>query len=172
MSVMVVSNVNDVLAAFDRTEDLLVRAVQAGVTNAGLAVERQARMNANNGVRRRVSGGRRRGQGGRFMSGGYRIEPKYHVDMGGSPEGPNVITGNLKRSINTTVRGFGDMYVATVGASMVYARAVELGLPQWKRRRGGYPYIGPAADRMRQSGQIDKAFTAALKRVIRSGGGL
>ena len=132
---------------------------------AGLTVERQAKINASNGTRHRVkSSGRRRGEGGRFMAATYRIDPPRHID-GGSPNGPNVITGNLRRSIRTEVRyGFGK-YIAQVGAYMEYARAVEFGLPRWKRG-AGYPYLTPAVEQMRQTGAIDRVFTSALTRAI------
>lgn len=61
---------------------------------------------------------------------------------------PNVVTGDLRRSI----RMFPPMEVATltfagkVGPTMIYGRAVELGLPSWTR---GYPYMKPAAERAR-----------------------
>lgn len=164
MSTIAIKNLAQVLAGINAEEHVLEKAVQEAITQAGLAVERQAKLNASNGTRQRVSTGRRRGEGGRFMSASYRIVPKYHVD-GGSPNGPNVITGNLRRSIRTDVHyGFGT-YVAEVGAYMEYARAVEFGLPRW-RRGGGYPYLAPAAKSVKMSGQLDRVFTSALKRAI------
>jgi hypothetical protein len=57
---------------------------------------------------------------------------------------PAAITGNLGRSIAATpaVKGFSG-YVATVGAGMVYARALELGHPNWASGVR-YPYMEPA----------------------------
>lgn len=164
---IVIRNLSQVLAGFSAEEAKLERAVEQAITQAGMTVERQAKLNASNGTRQRVrSGGRRRGEGGRFLAATYRIVPKYHVN-GGGVNGPNVITGNLRRSITTTVRyGFGT-YIAEVSANMVYARAVEFGLPRW-RRGGGYPYLAPAARQVKATGQIDRVFTSALRRALRS----
>lgn len=56
---------------------------------------------------------------------------------------PNVVTGNLRRSImadSTKHLGMG-IYSTTVGPTMKYGRRVELGLAP----TGAYPYFGPAA---------------------------
>lgn len=146
----VVINLKEVMAAFNRTENQALEAVQVGITAAAAAVEAQAKENASShGTRKRVRGPR----------GGSRLEPRRHV--GPSGEGPNVISGNLLNSIRTDTRfGFG-RYEAQVGAHMEYARAVEMGLPRWK---GGvkYPYLGPAAEKLKQDGSIQRAFVNAF----------
>ena len=64
---------------------------------------------------------------------GLAVERQAKQNASGRP-GPNVRTGNLRRSITTSipVKGFGDSYSVVVSATMVYARAVELGHPRWK----------------------------------------
>jgi hypothetical protein len=80
---------------------------------------------------------------------------------------PNVMTGNLRRSIYSQTKiGFGNGYVAEVGASMVYARAVELGLPEWKSGVK-YPYLAPAAESLKQSGKLNRTFTGAFVQYLR-----
>jgi len=120
-----VTNLQDVLSSFAETEDKLELAVEYAITMAGLAVERQAKMNAS-----------------------------------GRP-GPNVQTGNLRRSITTkTQKGF-ETYEAEVSATMVYARAVEFGHPRWKPGVK-YPYLGPAANKLSDNGTLSRVFTTAL----------
>jgi hypothetical protein len=121
-----VTNLADVLASFDETEDKLELAVQYAITLTGLAVERQAKMNAS-----------------------------------GRP-GPNVQTGNLRRSIITKAqKGFGGAYEAEVSATMVYSRAVEFGHPRWKPGVK-YPYLGPAATKLSDNGTLNRVFTTNL----------
>jgi hypothetical protein len=128
---LTITNLNDVLAGFDKTEDKVEQAVQYAVTLAGLAVERQAKLNAS-----------------------------------GRP-GPNVRTGNLRRSITTQAmpKGFGT-YTVEVRATMVYARAVEFGHPRWKPGVK-YPYLGPAAEKLSTNGTLNRVFTTALATRLR-----
>ena len=120
-----VTNLNDVLSSFAATEDKLELAIEYAITMAGLAVERQAKMNAS-----------------------------------GRP-GPNVQTGNLRRSLTTKAQKGFDSYEAEVSATMVYARAVELGHPRWKPGVK-YPYLGPAANNLSDNGTLSRVFTMAL----------
>ena len=119
-----VTNLSDVLAGFQATEDKVELAVQYAITMTGLAVERQAKVNAS-----------------------------------GRP-GPNVQTGNLRRSITTSAvqKGFDGTYAVEVSATMVYARAVELGHPRWKPGVK-YPYLGPAASNLQSNGTLARVFT-------------
>lgn len=129
-----ITNINEVLRGLDNTGDRLQEAVKYAIGMAGLAVERQAKLNAFTGVHKR---------------GTPRIP--------GSGPGPNKITGQLQRSIKAEVKkGFGSSYVAEVSASAVYARAVEKGLPEW----GGvkYPYLEPAAVRLSDNGTLRRVF--------------
>jgi hypothetical protein len=149
MGAIVVRNLADVLKSIEGLEDKIEKAAQMGVAMAGLAIERDAKINANNGVRVRE---------------GNKIIPPKHIGPSGS--GPNVITGTLKRSITTRVRvGFGT-YIADVGPTVVYARAVELGSPIWKSGVK-YPYLTPAADKLIQNGTLQKIFVQRVSQVIR-----
>jgi hypothetical protein len=122
-----ITNLSEVLAGIDKTEQTIGEAVQYAIALTGLAVERQAKQNAS-----------------------------------GRP-GPNVQTGNLRRSITTSKpeKGFGTTYTVDVSATMVYARAVELGHPRWKPGVK-YPYLGPAANSLQANGTLARVFTTAF----------
>ncbi|WP_427130304.1 HK97 gp10 family phage protein [Pseudarthrobacter sp. S9] len=70
---------------------------------------------------------------------------KGQPHVGGSK--PNIVTGNLRRSImadslrHTAMGG----YTTSVGPTLKYGRRVELGLAP----TGAYPYFGPAAAHLR-----------------------
>lgn len=138
------TNLPQVLAALGKTEADLNNAARFAIGMAAAEVERQAKKNANTGTHPR-------GQG--------------HIP--GTGPGPNVVTGNLRRSIYSQTKiGFGNSYVAEVGASMVYARAVEMGLPEWKSGVK-YPYLAPAAETLKQSGKLNRTFTGAFASYLR-----
>jgi hypothetical protein len=142
---MEIKNLAQVLAGLDLTEKKVNDAARFAIGMAAAAVERQAKKNANTGTHKR-------GQG--------------HIP--GTGPGPNVVTGNLRRSIYSQTKiGFGSLYVAEVGASMVYARAVEMGLPTWKSGVK-YPYMVPAVESLKQSGQLNRTFTGAFASYLRS----
>lgn len=127
-----ITNLSDVLAGFDATEDKIELAVQYAIAITGLAVERQAKVNAS-----------------------------------GRP-GPNVRTGNLRRSITTSSvqKGFTNLYSVNVSATMIYARAVELGHPRWKPGVK-YPYLGPAASNLQANGTLARVFVTNLASRLR-----
>lgn len=157
-----VKNLNDIL---DQLGDLAVgieKAAQIGIAQAGLAVQREAQRNANNGVRKykiRTSA----------KTGNPWIQTFPPKHIGPSGGGPNVVTGALKRSIRTDiVRGFGNYAaVAKVGPTVEYARTVELGGKNW----GGvkYPYLEPAARTLIMNGTLNRIFVGAVKREIAKG---
>lgn len=92
---------------------------------------------------------------------GLAVERQGKENASGRP-GPNVQTGNLRRSITTKAqKGFGGVYEAEVSATMVYARAVEFGHPRWKPGVK-YPYLGPAANKLSDNGTLSRVFTMAL----------
>ncbi len=141
---IVVKNLKEVLAAIDATEEAIGRAAQIGIAQAGLAIQRKAQQNANTGT-----------------------HPRGQGHLSGTGPGPNVVTGALRRSIKTTVlKGFGDKYVATVGPSVEYARAVELGSPRWKSGVK-YPYLEPAALELIRNGTVQRIFIGAVKARLR-----
>jgi hypothetical protein len=143
MGAIIIKNLPQVLAGLSVFERNMERAGELALTQAALAVERQARLNANTGTHPR-------GQG--------------HTP--GTGPGPNKVTGTLQRSINTEVRyGFGS-YVATVGPSVEYARAVELGSPRWKSGVR-YPFLSTAVGYMVKSGTLNRVFTLNFMRLMK-----
>ena len=122
-----VANLSEVLAGLQAQETKVDGAIQYAIQMAGLAVERQARLNAS-----------------------------------GRP-GPNVRTGELRRHITaqTPKKGFNGNYIAEVQSTMIYARAVELGHPNWKPGVK-YPYLGPAARNLSTNGTLNRVFTIAF----------
>ena len=98
---------------------------------------------------------------------GLAVERQAKQNASGRP-GPNVQTGNLRRSITTSKpeKGFGSLYTVDVSATMVYARAVELGHPRWKPGVK-YPYLGPAASGLQANGTLARVFTMALASRLR-----
>ena len=128
-----ITNINEVLRGLDNTGDRIQEAVKYAIGMAGLAVERQAKLNASTGVHKR---------------GTPRIP--------GSGPGPNVISGNLRKFIKAKVVGFGDSYAAEISSNMIYARVVEKGLPEWNGVK--YPYLEPAAVRLSDNGTLRRVF--------------
>lgn len=90
------------------------------------------------------------------------VQTEGKKNASGRP-GPNVRTGNLRRSITikNAQKGFSGLYSIDVTATMVYARAVEFGHPRWKPGVK-YPYLGPAAQRLSDSGTLNRVFTRAI----------
>lgn len=154
MGAVEVRNLNEVLAGLGLTMKEIDDAAFYAVNMAGLEVERQAKINANNGVRtyeKRVS------RNGRAY---LKVTPPRHI--GPSGKGPNKVTGELQRHITTMPprKGFGT-YESVVSSTMVYARAVEMGLPEWGGKR--YPYLAPAAKTLKDNGQLARTFIGALR---------
>lgn len=143
MGAVVIRNLADVLAGLEVQETKLEQAAQTAIATAGFAIQREAQKNANTGTHKR---------------GTPRVP--------GSGPGPNVVTGALRRSIRTDVKyGFGN-YIAVVGASTEYARAVELGSPRWKSGVK-YPYLRPAAEQLILNGSLNRIFTAAFLKAVK-----
>jgi len=143
MGAVIVRNLSQVLAGLEVQEDLLEQAAQTAIATAGFAIQRQAQINANTGTHSKKTG---------------------HIP--GTGPGPNVVTGALRRSIRTDVKyGFGS-YIAVVGASTEYARAVELGSPRWKSGVK-YPYLAPAATQLILNGSLNRIFTAAFIKAVK-----
>ena len=143
MGAIVVTNLSQVMAGMTNYERKVEKAGEIAITQAALAIERQAKLNANTGVHPR-------GQG--------------HIK--GTGPGPNVVTGTLRRSITTEVRyGFGT-YIATVGPTVEYARAVELGNPRWKSGVR-YPFLIPAVGYLVGNGTLNRVFTRAFTTALK-----
>lgn len=143
MAAIVIKNLPQVLSGLTAYELKLEKAGQLALTQAALAVERQAKLNANTGTHARGKG---------------------HTP--GTGPGPNKVTGTLQRSINTEVRyGFGS-YIATVGPSVIYARAVELGSPRWKSGVR-YPFLSTAVGYMVKSGNLNRVFQINFLRLMK-----
>lgn len=156
---IVVKNLKDVLAQLNGLESDIEAGAKIGIGRGALAIERQAKINANNGSRsyeKRVSK-----NGNAWL----KVTPPKHIGPSGG--GPNVITGNLKRSIHTKIpTGFAGKYVAVVAASAEYARAVEKGSSVWKSGVN-YPYLEPAALLMIRNGTVHRLFIGSIKERMR-----
>ena len=142
MGAIIVRNLSQVMNGLTTFERDIMNAAEYAIGQAGFALEREAKINANTGEHKRGEG---------------------HIP--GTGPGPNVVTGTLRRSITTEVRyGFG-AYIATVGPTVEYARAVELGNPKWGGKR--YPYLIPAAGKLIGNGTLDRVFTNAFRSKLR-----
>jgi hypothetical protein len=138
MGAVVVRNLSEVMSGLNNFERNVMEAAEFGIAQAALALEREAKKNANTGTHARGEG-----------------------HLPGTGPGPNVVTGTLRRSITTEVRyGFGS-YIATVGPTVEYARTVELGHPKWRGKR--YPYLIPAAGKLVGNGTLSRVFTNAFR---------
>jgi hypothetical protein len=136
-----IPNLAQVLAGIEATEEQIDFAAKFAISMAGYEVERLAKKNAN---------------GPTHKKGTARIPTV----------GPNTITGNLKRSIYSQTRiGFGT-YISEVGASMEYARQVELGGGNWPSGVS-YPYLTPAVESLKNSGKLSRTFTMAFASMLK-----
>jgi hypothetical protein len=156
MAGIIIKNLSEVLAAIDGSKDKIEQGAQIGIMRAGLAVERQAKLNfqGTRSYTKKVS-----------KNGNAYIVTSPNKHVGGSF--PNTVTGNLKRSIKTTYRvGFGS-YIAEVGPTMIYARQVEKGGGNWKSGVK-YPYLEPAALMLLRNGTINRVFVTAIKEKLGS----
>jgi hypothetical protein len=127
------------IADLRRMDAKIEAAAMKALGYLGVAYQAEAQANAN----------------GPFNSGGPHIP--------WDKPGPNKRSGNLIRSIRPTLpirKGFGS-YSVSVGPSMVYAMAVELGHPKWKSGVN-YPYMKPAYDAMLPKAK--RIFTNSYKR--------
>ena len=138
MGAIIVRNLSQVMNGLTVFEKNIMEAGEFAIAQAGFALEREAKKNANTGTHARGEG-----------------------HLSGTGPGPNVVTGTLRRSITTEVRyGFGS-YIATVGPTVEYARAVELGHPKWRGKR--YPYLIPAAGKLIGDGTLSRVFNNAFR---------
>ena len=81
MSEVVVTNLQEILQAINKTADEIMQGAQIGIGRAGLAVERQAKLNANTGTRKyKIRKSKKTGNPW------LDISPKQHI--GASGKGP------------------------------------------------------------------------------------
>jgi hypothetical protein len=134
-----IKNLQAVVAGIAQEGTAYEAAAGYALGRVALEIERQAKKNAFTGTHKKG-------------------EPR--VSGGGA--GPNVVSGDLRRSITSELRlGFGT-YVATVGPTMEYARQVELGGGKWKSGVK-YPYLTPALESLQKSGALNRVFQAAVR---------
>ena len=140
-----VTNLAEVLKGFDITDERIDAAAMSATYQAALAIEGQAKVNANTGS---------------HAAGQPHIGPR-------TGEGPNVVTGNLVNNIRAErpVKGF-KSYSAVIGSGAEYARAIELGNPVWKSGVK-FPYMTPAANSLTKNGTLSRIFTGAFIKVVR-----
>jgi hypothetical protein len=137
---VIVINLDKVLGEFVGSMEEYEKAAAGALGEVALGLEREVKTNW-------VSAG-----------GSHKPGTKTPATPGGPPA---AITGNLGRSIAATpvFEAFGG-YQANVGAGMVYARAVELGHPQWPEGVR-YPYMEPALKAFKPNAQA--MFIAAFR---------
>lgn len=154
MAAILITNLDDVLAAVDAAATKIEQGAQIGIMRAGLQVERMAKKNFSGTRKYKIMTSKK---GNVWL----KIDPPRHT--GGKY--PNVVTGNLRRSIHTTfTRGMGK-YTVTVGSSMIYARSVEVGNKQNPAIK--YPYLEPAALDAVRSGVLTRIFVTAITEKLR-----
>lgn len=135
---VVIQNKAEVMKAIGDNVGKIEKAAAYATGMAALALERQIKINADTGV-----------------------HPRGQGHLPGTGPGPNRVTGNLIRSVVTEIRqGFGS-YVATVGPTAEYARALEFGNPRWNSNVR-YPFLIPAVGQMVGSGKLNKVFQGAF----------
>jgi len=81
------------------------------------------------------------------------------------PGKPSNVTGNLRRSIRSTTKGFNGRYTMVVGGYMVYARALEFGNPRWKSGVR-YPFVAPTAKILFENNKARNIYTNELRRML------
>ena len=146
-------NLPEVNAALLAWQKSVNEAIKLATSMAGMALQRQAMLNADTAKNKPTQ----------MVSRNGKAYLKYHPHIGPrSGEGPNRGTGNLLKNIRTTTSSSFGGYTAEVGSYASYARALELGNPRWK---GGvkYPYLQPAANQMINSGKLRSIFVNTLR---------
>ena len=154
MTAIIITNLDDVLKAIDGAATKIEQGAQIGIMRAGLEIERRAKKNFVGTRKYKIMTSKK---GNAYL----KIDPPRHT--GG--QFPNVVTGNLRRSITTSfTKGMGK-YTATVGSSMIYARSVEKGNKQNPAIK--YPYLEPAALDAVRSGVLQRIFVYAISEKLR-----
>ena len=130
---MIVTNLRQVVAGMDKVIAGVDAGTKRAVVEMAATAERFAKQEASTGTHKRG-------------------EP--HIP--GTGPGPNVVTGSLRRSIRFVVHRSGfAAYSATVGPTVNYGRAVELGgdygPPSWRGTSAekGFPFMRGALQKLR-----------------------
>lgn len=84
-----------------------------------------------------------------------------------SGQPPMKVTGDLQRSIKGTSqrKGFG-IYIAEVSANTIYARALELGNPNWEDGQK-FPYLSVAVRQYQKNNYIKRILVKNLQGVLK-----
>ena len=139
MAGMIVINAEEFRRSANYAAAKMDESARLGISQAALAVQREAKRNASTGKHR---------------AGTPRVN-------GGGP-GPNVVTGFLRNSINIKVMyGFG-VFAASIGPEAEYGRAVELGSSRWKNG-AKYPYMEPALRTLSENGTLIRIIVSAFR---------
>ena len=150
------TNLPEVQGAIQGILDRMHNAIVMSMSIAGEALRREAMLNTmkvSNPPKRRVSK-----KGTPYYQYFPHIGPR-------SGEGPNRGTGHLAGSFTmNTYYGFGS-YIAEVGNSAVYARSLELGMPNSKSGVS-FPFLSPAASSMVTTGKLQNIFTRSLNHAL------
>ena len=154
MTAIVITNLDDVLKAINGAATKIEQGAEIGVMRAGLEIERRAKKNFVGTRKYKIMTSKK---GNTYL----KINPPRHT--GGKY--PNVVTGNLRRSIHTSYTRGAGKYTAMVGSSMIYARSVELG--NKKNPAIKYPYLEPAALDAVRSGVLTRIFKTAIIEKLR-----
>ena len=142
MPAITITNLSEVINGIDKLGNKFDKATGFALGIAALEIERQAKLNASTGEHKRG---------------------KPHIP--GTGPGPNVVSGDLRRSITSEVKKGFKGYVATVGPTVEYARQVELGGRNWKSGVK-YPFLEPAARKLVTNGTLNRQFTGAFNRYM------
>jgi len=97
--------------------------------------------------------------------GGHSYGTTRAEGEGIEPGKPSNVTGDLRRSIRSTIKGFANQYVATVGPYMIYSRALEFGNPRW-RSGVKYPFVAPTATLMSENNRARGIYQKALHEAL------
>jgi hypothetical protein len=99
--------------------------------------------------------------------GGHKPGTPRSTGRGIVPNRPSNVTGNLRRSIASTVtKGFGGRYTATVGPGAAYSYYLEVtGVGKSHRK---YPFVEPTGKILESDfGRLKAVYDDALTRAIR-----
>lgn len=140
----ITTNISEVIESFAKKNEEIDKAIELATSRVAMLAVRE--------MKNQIVGG--------HAPGTPRSEGKNIV-----AGRPSNVTGNLRRSIySTTRRGFGGSYTAIVGPGAGYAYALEVtGVGKAQTR---YPFVGPTATIMSESGRASSIYEDAMRRVF------